>query len=98
MKQQGASMAGESDPSLLQAIGQHMPWIASVGVFIAGMWSAAVGWMWRRQVQRGDDHGRRIRELERTKADRAEVERLQQWLRDDVGALHDKLDRALGNK
>lgn len=91
-------MAGDAGPSLGQVILTHMPWLVSIALFLAGLWSALISWLWRRQTQRIDDHSERIRGLERGKADRQQVERLESWLREDVGALHAKLDRALGHR
>jgi len=76
----------------MQALAEHAPWIESVGLFIAGLWSTLIGWLWRRQTHRLDDHGRRIGNLEREKADGKRVDRLEVWLRDDVRSLHEKLD------
>lgn len=85
-------MSGDSDPSIWHAMAANAPWLVSIGVFIGGIWASLTGWMWRRQTQRIDDHGHRIGRLEREKADRRQVERLESWLRDDVQALHGKLD------
>lgn len=91
-------MAGDSGPGLGQAILDHMPWISAVLLFLAGLWSALVGWVWRRNAQRMDNHGERIGKLERGKADREELRQLVEWQRQDTQIIHQKLDRLLGRQ
>lgn len=82
-------------PTLWSLLKVHLPWISTVVVFLGGVWASLLGWTWRRNTNRIDDHGRRIGALERGKADREELRQLIEHQRQDTQIIHRKLDRLL---